>query len=156
MRYVLPLACALVTGTLSEALAQPQTKPAAPFDSTIVALERRAWEAIKRQDAAAFFAVAGPEFLYVRPAGIQRLTRAGTPDSALAGCNTRSYAIDSATVSRVGEGGAVLTYRLTLDQTCRGQLEPSPVYVTAVWARRNGRWVNVTHTETPVKQKAAQ
>jgi hypothetical protein len=121
------------------------------LDSTIVGLERRAWEALKQKDWAAFFKIAGPSFLYIQPLGASRVTQASTAD-AFASCETRSYAMDSITVTPVGDNGAVLTYRLTLDQTCGGgQPEPSPVYSMEVWTRRNGQWQVVSRSDTPVQ-----
>jgi hypothetical protein len=139
--------------TVDAASGQPAAvkKGGAKPDSEIVALERRAWEAIKRKDTTAFFAVAGPDFLYVQPSGVSRVTRAGSAD-ALSGCETRSYGMDSVAVTAAAEGAAVLTYRLTLDQTCGGRLAPTPVYVMEVWARRSGQWVVVSRSETTAQQ----
>jgi len=61
--------------------------------------------------------------------------------------------MDSITVTPVGANGAVLTYRLTLDQTCGGgQPEPSPQYSMEVWTRRNGQWQVVSRSDMPVQQ----
>jgi hypothetical protein len=134
--------------------ASQQTKAparvATTLDSTIVRLERRAWEALKRKDTADFFKITGPSFLYVEPKGISRLTNTGQLD-----CDTRSYTMDSITVTPVGDNGAVLTYRYTFDQTCGGgQPEPSPQYAMEVWARRNGQWQVVSRSDTPARSAA--
>jgi hypothetical protein len=102
----------------SPAAAQPSgaTSKNASLDSIIVGLEQRGWEAVKRKDASAFFKVAGPGFLYIQPGGVSRVSQADSPN-IFATCETRSYAMDSVRVTPVGERGAVLTYRLTLDQT---------------------------------------
>ena len=122
------------------------------LDSTIVGLERRGLEALKQKDAATFVKIFGASILYIQATGVARLTQASMAD-AIASCETRSYAMDSSTVSPVGDNGAVLTYRLTIDQTCRGgQPEPSPVYSMEVWARRNGQWQVVSRSETPIQQ----
>jgi len=74
----------------------------------------------------------------------------------LADCETRSYALDSVTVTPVGENGAVLTYRVTLDQTCGGEKVPTPQYSLAVYERRSGRWVFVMRSDTPVQQAGSK
>jgi hypothetical protein len=126
------------------------------LDSTIVGLERRGWEALKRKDAAAFVKIFGPSFLYIQPTGASRITQASAAD-AIASCETRSYAMDSITVTPVGDNGAVLTYRVTLDQTCGGgQPEPSPQYSMEVWTRRNGQWQVVSRSDMPVRQAGAK
>ena len=156
MRHVLPLACALVAAPFSQAHSQSQGKPAAhPDSAAIMAVERRGWEAVKRKDTAGVFALAGGAFLYVQPSGIQRLSAATAPN-AFASCDTRSYAIDSATVTPIGPSGAVLTYRLTLDQTCGGQKAPTGFYSTVVYERRNGQWVLAVRTDTPMEQSGSR
>lgn len=135
--------------------ASQQTKApasAATLDSTIVGLERRGFEALKKKDAAAFTKIYGANVLYIQPTGVVRLTQASAAD-IVASCETRSLAMDSITVTPVGDNGAVLTYRLTLDQTCGGgQPEPSPQYSMEVWSRRNGQWHVVSRSDMPVQQ----
>ena len=126
------------------------------LDSTIVGLERRGLEALKRKDAAAFVKIYGSNVLYIQPTGASRLTQASAAD-IIARCETRSYAMDSITVTPVGDNGAVLTYRLTLDQTCGGgKPEPSPVYSMEVWTRRSGQWQVVSRSDTPVRQAGSK
>jgi hypothetical protein len=103
---------------------------------------------------AAFFKIAGPGFLNITPMRALKVTQASAAD-AFASCETRSYAIDSITATPVGDNGAVLTYRVTLDQTCGGgQPEPSPQYSMEVWTRRNGQWQVVSRSDTPVQSAA--
>jgi hypothetical protein len=142
--------CVLAAAALAprHALSQQGDKT---LDSTIVGLERRGWEAVKRKDMAAFFKVTGPSFLNITPGGMLHITQASAAD-VFASCETRSYALDSITVTPVGDNGAVLTYRATLDQTCGGgQPEPSPIYSMEVWTRRNGQWQVVSRSDTPAQ-----
>lgn len=126
------------------------------LDSTIVGLERSGFEALKRKDVAAFFKITGPSFLYLQPTGASRITQATAAD-AFASCETRSYAMDSITVTPVGDNGAVLTYRATIDQTCGGgRPEPSPLYSMEVWTRRNGQWQVVSRSDTPIQQAGSK
>ncbi len=121
------------------------------LDSTIVGLERRGWEAIRRKDMAALFKITGP-FLYVQPTSMSRFTAPAAGQTF--DCETRSSAMDSITVTPVGDNGAVLTYRATLDQTCGGRQVPSPQYAMEVWTRRNGQWQVVSRSDTPVQAAA--
>ena len=43
---------------------------------------------------------------------------------------------------------AVLTYKWTGKGTFQGQPIPSPVWVSTVWTKRNGKWTAVFHQET--------
>jgi uncharacterized protein DUF4440 len=129
--------------------AKAPARVATTLDSTIVRLERRLWEAVQRKDVAAAFKVIGPSFQGIDPRGIVQATQASMAD-AFASCETRSYAMDSITVTPVGDNVAVLAYRYTWEQTCGGgQPEPSPAYCMEVWTRRNGQWQVVSRSDTP-------
>jgi len=152
--FLLGLFASVPTSQSASQQAKAPARGATTLDSTIVGLERRAWEALKRKDVAAFFKITGPSFLYMQPTGASRVTQASAAD-AFASCETRSYAMDSIAVTPVGDNGAVLTYRATLDQTCGGgQPEPSPLYSMEVWTRRNGQWQVVSRSDTPIQSAA--
>ncbi|HEY4130732.1 MAG TPA: hypothetical protein VGM50_08940 [Gemmatimonadaceae bacterium] len=44
---------------------------------------------------------------------------------------------------------AVVTSKVTLDQTCWGQRAPSPLYVMTVYIRHADGWDMLAHSETP-------
>ncbi len=117
-------------------------------DSALVASNRRAWDAVKRRDTAGLFRETGPDWQYVTPFGISRPTQADFARE-LSRCETRSYAIDSATATPLGGGAAVLTYRVTVEQVCDGHKAPTPLYITQERERRDGRWRLANHTEIP-------
>lgn len=152
--FLLGLFASVPTNQSASQQPKAPARSATPLDSTIVGLERSAFEALKRKDVPAFFKITGPSFLYAQPTGLSRITQASAAD-AFASCETRSYAMDSITVTPVGENAAVLTYRVALDQTCGGgQPEPSPLYSMEVWTRRNGQWQVVSRSDTPIQSAA--
>lgn len=78
--------------------------------------------------------------------GTKRTSPATTARYVL-GCQTMSYALTEARVVRYSVT-AVVTYKVTLEQTCWGQKEPSPLYVMTVYERRGGDWAPIAHSET--------
>jgi hypothetical protein len=149
------IACSLALASLGTRGAEAQQNPGGR-DSAIVAVERRGWEAVKRKDTRALFELtAGGSFVYAEPSGLRRLSFATAPDM-FATCETRSYSMDSVTVTPVGATGAVLMYRLTLDQTCGGQKVPTGMYSVAVYERRNDRWGFVARSDTPIEKSGSR
>jgi hypothetical protein len=116
-------------------------------DSTLIAAERAIWELLKRQQWNAFDdAIAGETF--VESGGIS-IAKRGTSATALRGLVTKSYALEDATVRMVTPDVAIVTYRMTIDQTFNGQRTPSPIYNMSVWQRKAGKWSPVAHAEAP-------
>jgi hypothetical protein len=149
--FLLGLFASVPTSQSASQQTKSPARGATTLDSTIVGLERRAVEAVKRKDMAAFYKLTGP-FMYIEPRGMTRQTPPAAGQTF--DCETRSFVMDSITVTPVGDNTAVLTYRATLDQTCGGQPEPSPVYSMEVWTRRNGQWQVVSRSDTPVQSAA--
>jgi len=63
------------------------------------------------------------------------------------------YAIDGLGVKALGQDAAVVTYRATIRGTYKGKAVPSPVNVTQVWVKRDGKWIQAVYVETPPDQR---
>ena len=124
---------------------------AGSLDSTIVRLERAAWEGVKSKSGEQIEKAFGTNWSYIDPNGIVRV-RAGDVAKMIADCETGSYEFSDVAVRPIGSNAAVLTYRATVDQTCKGEKSPSPIYVVSVYEKRNGRWQGVVHSETTARQ----
>ena len=134
-------------GAAGTALAQAPKAAALSPDTTVIAAERAIWELLKRQQWDAFDdAIAGETF--VESGGIS-IAKRGTSATALKGLVTKSYALEDATVRMVTPDVAIVTYKLSVDQTFNGQRTPSPLYSMSVWQRKAGKWAPVAHAETP-------
>jgi len=154
----LPLVLAVVTvfGSAADALAQAKPSQAAQpgpgsFESTLVSLDRKLWEAVRTKDTLAFSRETVPLLLDVGQAGVAHMSPADMA-AAIRSCDTKSYQIDSAAVTRATADAAVLTYRVEMDQTCGGEKQPTLNYVTGVWALQNGRWKLATLVVTPAQR----
>jgi uncharacterized protein DUF4440 len=151
----LPLVLAIITvfGSAADALAQAKPSRAAQpgagsLESTLVALDRKLWEAVRTKDTLAFSRETVPLLLDVGQSGAAQMSPADMA-AAIRSCDTRSYQIDSAAVIRATADAAVLTYRVQMEQTCGGERQPTLNYVTGVWALQNGRWKLATLVVTP-------
>jgi ketosteroid isomerase-like protein len=63
------------------------------------------------------------------------------------------YRIDDLTVKPLTGDVAQVTYRATIKGTYAGKVVPSPVYVSEVWVKRDGKWLQASYQETPQESK---
>ena len=119
----------------------------APDDSVLVSRERGQWEALKARDTTAFARLLGPSLIDVDVTGVKRPT-AATATRYVLGCQTASYGLSDIHVVHDGST-AVVTSKVTVDQTCWGQRAPSPLYVMTVYTRHPDGWEMIAHSETP-------
>lgn len=118
-----------------------------PDDSLLVGRERAQWEALKVRDTTAFARLLGPSLIDVDVTGVKRPT-AATAARYVLGCQTASYGLSDIRVVHNGST-AVVTSKVTVDQTCWGQRAPSPLYVMTVYTRHPDGWEMIAHSETP-------
>ncbi len=121
-------------------------------DSTSIAREWAAWNAIKDADSAAVVRVIGsnPSLLFAHTAGVSRLSSARFAGVATK-CDTRSHRLDLFNVVHPTDDTAVLIYRVTLDRRCGSSVDRGlQQMVMTVWVRHNGRWEAVAQSLTPM------
>jgi hypothetical protein len=53
--------------------------------------------------------------------------------------------------ARFDTNTVLLTYHAAQSTTCSGTPIPSPVWVSSLYVRRGGRWVNAAYQQTPVR-----
>jgi hypothetical protein len=111
-------------------------------DSTFIARERAAWNALKDADSAAFVRAVGasPSLYFVWERGVDR-TSAARFAGLVTKCDTRSHKLDLFNVVRPNDDTAILIYRVTMDRSCGATVDRGlREMVMTVWARRDGRW----------------
>jgi hypothetical protein len=119
------------------------TEPAVSF---FVDLERAVWSALVDGDADADRAARADWFVGVYPTGF-----AGVDDhtAQLAdGPTVDSYELADARTLEVAEGPVMLSYRASYRR--RGSDTVEAMYVSSLWSRIDGRWLNVFSQDTPL------
>ena len=121
-------------------------------DSTFIARERAAWNAIKDADSAAFVHAIGStaSLFFVSSGGVSR-TSAAQFAGAVTKCDTRSNKLDMFNVVHPNDDTAISIYRVTLDRRCGTAVDRGLQQMAmTVWVRRNGRWEAVAQSLTPL------
>jgi hypothetical protein len=121
-------------------------------DSTFIAREWAAWNAVKAADSAAFVRAVGssPYLFFVYSNGVTR-TSAAKFAGAATKCDTRSNKLDMFNVVHPNDDTAISIYRVTLDRRCGTTVDRGVrQMMMTVWVRRNGRWEAVAQSITPM------
>lgn len=61
-----------------------------------------------------------------------------------------SYDTTDPTIEFLDPRTAITNYRVALDGTARGVPLASPVFVTEIWVKRDGKWLQKLYQETPI------
>ena len=118
---------------------------------TLMELEKRSWEAWKNHDGKFFEQFLSEDHVEV---GFGGVTNKATVVTGVASpvCLVKSYAIDKFELVRFDESTALLTYHAEQDTTCNGQVVPSPVWVSSLYLKRHGRWLNALYQQTQTRK----
>jgi hypothetical protein len=121
-------------------------------DSTAIAREWAAWNAIKDADSAAIVHAIGssPSLLFAHSQGVSRLSAARFAGEVTK-CDTRSHRLDMFNVVHPTDDTAVLIYRVRFDRRCGASVDRGvQQMVMTVWVRRTGGWEAVAQSLTPM------
>jgi hypothetical protein len=119
----------------------------------LVAMERKAWEAWKNKNADFFRTYLSDDAINNGREGVEtkdQIVRGVATDD----CEVRSYSFDegSFALRRIDADAAILTYKANQDYTCNGRVGPTPVWVSTVYVKRRGKWLNMLYQETQAGQ----
>ncbi len=109
-------------------------------------LETQVWEALVNGDAGADAALLTPDFLGVYPSGFAgRTDHAGQLD---AGPVMQDYHLDQARLLKIAPDSVLLSYRASYRRV-GGDREV--MFISSLWQRRGGRWLNSFSQDTPAE-----
>ncbi|APG46767.1 nuclear transport factor 2 family protein [Phaeobacter porticola] len=106
--------------------------------------ETAVWTALQQGDVAADLAALHPQFLGVYPSGF-----AGRNDHAEQlenGPSVAEFTIEDVRVLPLAAGCALLAYRACYRRT--GQDKTAAMYVSSIWQRCDGAWINIFSQDT--------
>jgi hypothetical protein len=114
---------------------------------TLIDLEKQSWEAWKKRDGKFFQEFLSDDHVEV---GFGGVTNKATVVRGVASpvCVVKSYAVDRFELTMVDANTALLTYHAEQDTTCGGNAVPSPVWVSSLYVKRGGRWLNAFYQQT--------
>jgi RNA polymerase sigma factor (sigma-70 family) len=132
-----------------------EADPAAPARTeqlldTLLALEKRSWEASKRKDVARLREITAEDYVAILPEG-SRLTR-DEMFALLPLCDIKRYSLSDVRVLSLGPDAAVLLYQADSETVHWGKTWKEQTQFSSTWVRREGEWRNVLLQETPIEE----
>jgi hypothetical protein len=161
MKKYLPLAFTLVLGVASVSLGQtaapspspsPKPKPAmskAQIQKSLVATEKKLWEAWKNKDAKPFRATLASDAVMVGPNGVAD-KESSVKEITTMDCSVKSYTLSDFKLTMVNPTVAFLTYKAVVDAKCEGADVPS-AWASSVYVNRGGKWYAFSHQESNIR-----
>jgi len=118
---------------------------------TLMELEKQSWVAWKNHDGKFFEQFLSDDHVEV---GFGGVTNKATVIAGVASplCIVKTYAIDKFELVRFDANTALLTYHAAQDTSCNGNAVPSPVWVSSLYLRRHGRWLNALYQQTQTRK----
>ena len=130
--------------------AQSSTVEEAAVKEELVKLEKQSWEAWKNHDGKFFEQFLSDDHVEVGFGGIANKKQV-VEIVASPICTVKTYQLDHFELRLLDQNTALLTYREAQDTTC-GKPVPSPCWVSSLYIRRNGRWLNMLYQQTQILQ----
>jgi hypothetical protein len=114
---------------------------------TLINLEKQSWVAWQGHDGRFFQSFLSDDHIEV---GFGGLTNKATVVGGVASpiCVVKSYVVDKFELTVFDTNTALLNYHAAQDTTCNGTPVPSPVWVSSLYVKRNGHWLNVLYQQT--------
>lgn len=112
----------------------------------IVALETEVWQALVDGDADADARLLSDDFVGVYPTGFSG--RDDHTGQLEAGPTVDRFELSDTRVLVVSDDAAMLSYRAVYERVGAAGRQES-MYVSSLWCRREGRWLNVFSQDTP-------
>ena len=109
---------------------------------TLIAYEHETWSLIKRKDLNAFASYLAEEFYDIFPDGQER-TKSELLEF-LRGADLQDHRLSNFRVTMLTHDAAILTYQVDARAIINGKEILMNNSVTSGWAKRGGRWVNVS------------
>lgn len=111
-----------------------------------IALESSVWNALVKGDAAADGAALAPDFLGVYPSGFA--TRQDHIDQVADGPSIARYTITDPKLDVIAPDAFLLSYKAEFSRASTPD-DPEGMFVSSLWRRRAGAWVNTFSQDTP-------
>jgi hypothetical protein len=118
---------------------------------TLINLEKQSWEAWQKRDGKFFQEFLSDDHVEVGFGGLTNKARvvAGVASPV---CVVKSYAVEKFELTMIDANTALLNYHAEQDTDCGGNAVPSPVWVSSLYVKRGGHWLNAFYQQTQTRK----
>ena len=116
----------------------------------LLQLERRVWDALVKGDAETDIELLAEDFLGVYPTGFAG--RSDHVDQLADGPSVSTYALSEPRKLDISDRAVMLSYRAEYQRASRvGDGRSEVMYVSSLWCKQGGQWINIFSQDTPAK-----
>lgn len=120
----------------------------------LIELETQVWRALVKGDADADGRMLADDFLGVYPTGFA--DQKSHVEQLVDGPTVASFALHDARMLAVSDSAVILSYRAEFARPTPGAVsDVRSMYVSSLWCRRGGVWLNVFSQDTPAADSAS-
>ncbi|HEY2800862.1 MAG TPA: nuclear transport factor 2 family protein [Chthoniobacterales bacterium] len=115
----------------------------------MIALEKQSWEAWKNHDSDFFDRFLSNDHMELGFGG--RTSKEQVVKGVASGvCQVEAYSLKDSQLPMLGMDTALLTYDESQITRCQGKPVSSPCWVSSLYIKRYGRWLNMLYKQTTV------
>lgn len=114
-------------------------------EQAVMQLERKTWELTKSKDKTAAASLMADDFVDVGESGVVNRSKVL---ETFGQATINSFSLGQMQAVALAPTVVVVTYKATAQGSAQGHPLPSPVFVSSVWVKRNGNWLNVLYHDT--------
>ena len=126
---------------------RPSASAADSLEQLLTDTERASWVAWQHRDGKFFASFLSDDHVEVGTTGLANKAQVVAFVSSPM-CVVKSYSVDRFQLTRFDANTALLTYRAEQDTMCGKTAVPSPTWVSSLFVRRNGKWMNALYQHT--------
>ena len=116
--------------------------------ASLIDFEKKSWDAWKKRDGHFFSEFLSDDHVDLGVSGAAgKAAVVGFVGSPV--CVIKNYAVDNFKATIFDPNTVLLTYHAVQDTMCNGSSAPSPVWVSSLYLKRGGRWLNAAYQQTP-------
>ena len=140
----------MIAVAASTAMAQTKMSNDSRLEKEIVALERQTNEAVNKKDAKTLETIVPADALIVTEKGFEDRSQFFKRTFADE-CTVKSFSMDDIKFVILDKNTVMVAYKYTQDAPCNGQPSPSSLWISSLYSKRGGKWLNTFFSLTPAK-----
>lgn len=135
----------------SPAFVQTKMLKDTKVEAQVIALEKQSWEAIKTKDVKFLEALLTDDAIAVSGDGVANKVQ-WLKSTFAPGCALKSYSPQDFKVVMFDKNTAMVIYKATQDSACNGKQDPANIWLSSLYVKRGGKWLNSFFQITPINQ----
>ncbi len=116
--------------------------------STVTSIEKSLWEAWKNKDMAVFEKNLTEDSVNITSQGASFSREQYVKEMTAHPCEVRNFSLSDWQVHQLSNDTVLVTYKAKQDATCEGMKAPAEIVASAVYVKKDGKWLAASYHES--------